>query len=412
MFKNKKINLFNWFKKKSEQKEKNKTLKEVIKKQSGVNKDSNVKFKHIKHVNTFNKVCNSISEKSIMNSFDHSTSTINNSCKNNKLFIANKVVDDLLDVSIKPNLKKVSFFKKLKGRLEKTRINIGLNIKKLFFKKNIDKTIFKSIEDQLLMADLGHSTTTNIIKLLTKEVESKQILDKSSVYLLLKRIMFNILKKVEVPLKIKKSVTFVILVVGSNGVGKTTTIGKLARIFKKEGKTVMLAAGDTFRAGATEQLSLWGAKSMISVISQHPGADSAAVIFDAIKSAKSKKIDVLIADTAGRLQNKLHLMEELKKIIRVMKKIDNLTPHEIILVIDASSGQNIIQQIKLFNKALGITGIVLTKLDGTAKGGVLFTIANKFSIPVRYIGIGEKIDDLSVFNSSEFITAIFSKKDE
>jgi fused signal recognition particle receptor len=196
-----------------------------------------------------------------------------------------------------------------------------------------------------------------------------------------------------------------------NGVGKTTTIGKLARQFQAEGKSVMLAAGDTFRAAAVEQLQVWGERNRIPVVAQHTGADSASVIFDAVQAAKARGIDVLIADTAGRLQNKSHLMEELKKIVRVMKKLDDQAPHEVMLTLDASTGQNAVSQAKLFNEAVGLTGITLTKLDGTAKGGVIFAIADQFGIPIRYIGVGEGIEDLRPFKADDFIEALFARED-
>ena len=202
---------------------------------------------------------------------------------------------------------------------------------------------------------------------------------------------------------------FVILMVGVNGVGKTTTIGKLAKKFQAQGKSVMLAAGDTFRAAAVEQLQVWGDRNDITVIAQQTGADSASVIFDAISAAKARNVDVLIADTAGRLQNKGHLMEELKKVVRVMKKIDKNAPHEVMLTLDAGTGQNALSQTDLFNKAVNLTGLTLTKLDGTAKGGVIFAVADKFAIPIRNLGVGEGIDDLRPFNSDEFIEALFSK---
>jgi len=194
------------------------------------------------------------------------------------------------------------------------------------------------------------------------------------------------------------------------GVGKTTTIGKLAKQYQRQGKSVMLAAGDTFRAAAVEQLQVWGQRNNIAVVAQHTGADSASVLFDALQAAKARKIDVLIADTAGRLQNKSHLMEELKKVVRVMKKLDPDAPHEVMLTLDASTGQNAISQAQLFQEAVGVTGMTISKLDGTAKGGVVFAIADKFKIPLRYIGVGEQIDDLRTFNSKEFIDALFTQE--
>jgi len=223
--------------------------------------------------------------------------------------------------------------------------------------------------------------------------------------------MSEILTKVEQPLDVGGKNPYVILMVGVNGVGKTTTIGKLARQFQAEGKSVMLAAGDTFRAAAVEQLQVWGERNRIPVIAQQTGADSASVIFDAVQAAKARGIDVLLADTAGRLQNKAHLMEELKKIVRVMKKLDDQAPHEVMLTLDASTGQNAVSQAKLFNEAVGLTGITLTKLDGTAKGGVIFAIADQFAIPIRYIGVGEGIEDLRPFKADDFIEALFARED-
>ena len=224
--------------------------------------------------------------------------------------------------------------------------------------------------------------------------------------------MAEILSQVEQPLVVDTTKTpYVILMVGVNGVGKTTTIGKLAKQFQGEGKKVMLAAGDTFRAAAVEQLQVWGQRNDVPVIAQHTGADSASVIYDAIEAAKARGVDVVIADTAGRLQNKSNLMEELRKIVRVMKKIDDSAPHEIMLTLDAGTGQNAISQAKLFSEVAPVTGITLTKLDGTAKGGVIFSIADQFQIPIRYIGVGEGIDDLRPFESKDFIEALFSREE-
>ncbi len=262
-----------------------------------------------------------------------------------------------------------------------------------------------------LIADVGVETTRKIITSLTESASRKQLRDAEVLYGLLKEEMGEILAKVDEPLNIEGKMPFVILMVGVNGVGKTTTIGKLARQFEQQGKSVMLAAGDTFRAAAVEQLQVWGQRNNIPVIAQHTGADSASVIFDAIQAAKARNVDVLIADTAGRLQNKSHLMEELKKIVRVMKKLDEDAPHEIMLTIDASTGQNAISQAKLFHEAVGLTGITLTKLDGTAKGGVIFSVADQFGIPIRYIGVGERIEDLRPFKSGDFIEALFARED-
>ena len=258
---------------------------------------------------------------------------------------------------------------------------------------------------------MGVETTRKIIANLTEGASRKQLKDAEALYGLLKDEMGEILAKVDEPLNVEGKTPFVILMVGVNGVGKTTTIGKLARQFEQQGKPVMLAAGDTFRAAAVEQLQVWGQRNNIPVIAQHTGADSASVIFDAIQAAKARHIDVLIADTAGRLQNKSHLMEELKKIVRVMKKLDEDAPHEVMLTLDASTGQNAISQAKLFHEAVGLTGITLTKLDGTAKGGVIFSVADQFGIPIRYIGVGERIEDLRPFKADDFIEALFARED-
>jgi fused signal recognition particle receptor len=294
--------------------------------------------------------------------------------------------------------------------LSRTKESTGSGIVSLFRGKAIDDELFEELETQLLVADVGMDTTVKIIKQLTESSNRKQLKDGDALYQLLKEQMGDILKKVESPLTLKtESGPFVILMVGVNGVGKTTTIGKMAKQFQQQGKKVMLAAGDTFRAAAVEQLQVWGERNNIPVVAQQTGSDSASVIFDAFQSAKAKNIDVLIADTAGRLQNKEHLMEELKKVVRVIKKIAPEAPHEIMLTLDAATGQNAVSQTKLFDAAVGLTGISLTKLDGTAKGGVIFAIADQFTIPIRYVGIGEGIDDLRPFNSQDFVNALFSE---
>ncbi|WP_406671137.1 signal recognition particle-docking protein FtsY [Raoultella terrigena] len=306
---------------------------------------------------------------------------------------------------------KEGFFARLKRSLVKTKQNLGSGFISLFRGKKIDDDLFEELEEQLLIADVGVETTRKIITHLTDVASRKQLRDAEALYGLLKEEMGDILAKVDQPLNVEGKTPFVILMVGVNGVGKTTTIGKLARQFEQQGKSVMLAAGDTFRAAAVEQLQVWGQRNNIPVIAQHTGADSASVIFDAIQAAKARNVDVLIADTAGRLQNKSHLMEELKKIVRVMKKLDEDAPHEVMLTIDASTGQNAISQAKLFHEAVGLTGITLTKLDGTAKGGVIFSVADQFSIPIRYIGVGERIEDLRPFNAGDFIEALFARED-
>lgn len=306
---------------------------------------------------------------------------------------------------------KTSLFSRLKQSLSKTKASIGSGLFGLFKGKKIDDELFEDLETQLLIADVGIDTTTKIIDSVTESAERKQLKDGEALYGLVKDKMCDILSDVSQPLVIPKNTgtPFVILMVGVNGVGKTTTIGKLAKQFQDQGKSVMLAAGDTFRAAAVEQLQVWGERNDIHVVAQHTGADSASVVFDALESAQAKKTDVLIADTAGRLQNKAHLMEELKKIVRVMKKIDPNAPHEIMLVIDAATGQNAISQAKLFSEAVGLTGISITKMDGTAKGGVIFAVADQFSIPIRYIGTGEGIDDLRPFDADDFTQALFSE---
>ena len=309
--------------------------------------------------------------------------------------------------------KKEGFFARLKKGLLKTRVNIGSGFASIFSGKKIDDELFEELETQLLTADLGVDTTMKLIDNLTDAADRKQLKDGDALYELMKQEMASMLKTAEQPLVVSgEKKPFVILMVGVNGVGKTTTIGKLAKQFQNEGKSVMLAAGDTFRAAAVEQLQVWGERNSIPVIAQHTGADSASVVFDAFQAAKARNVDVLIADTAGRLQNKDNLMQELEKIARVMKKIDPDAPHEVMLTIDAGTGQNAISQVKLFNECVGLTGITLSKLDGTAKGGVIFAVADKFNIPIRYIGVGEGIDDLRTFNSSDFIDALFSQDED
>ncbi|TKU37435.1 signal recognition particle-docking protein FtsY [Citrobacter sp. wls757] len=319
------------------------------------------------------------------------------------------VEEEVVQEQEKPT--KEGFFARLKRSLLKTKENLGSGFISLFRGKKIDDDLFEELEEQLLIADVGVETTRKIIANLTEGASRKQLKDAEALYGLLKEEMGEILAKVDEPLNVDGKTPFVILMVGVNGVGKTTTIGKLARQFEQQGKSVMLAAGDTFRAAAVEQLQVWGQRNNIPVIAQHTGADSASVIFDAIQAAKARNVDVLIADTAGRLQNKSHLMEELKKIVRVMKKLDEDAPHEVMLTIDASTGQNAISQAKLFHEAVGLTGITLTKLDGTAKGGVIFSVADQFGIPIRYIGVGERIEDLRPFKADDFIEALFARED-
>ncbi|HHF3392235.1 TPA: signal recognition particle-docking protein FtsY [Haemophilus influenzae] len=329
---------------------------------------------------------------------------------------AKKLEDELqpvVEIETREKPSEGGFFSRLVKGLLKTKQNIGAGFRGFFLGKKIDDELFEELEEQLLIADIGVPTTSKIIKNLTEHASRKELQDAELLYQQLKVEMADILEPVAQPLEIDSTKKpYVILMVGVNGVGKTTTIGKLARKFQAEGKSVMLAAGDTFRAAAVEQLQVWGERNHIPVVAQSTGSDSASVIFDAMQSAAARNIDILIADTAGRLQNKNNLMDELKKIVRVMKKYDETAPHEIMLTLDAGTGQNAISQAKLFNEAVGLTGISLTKLDGTAKGGVIFAIADQFKLPIRYIGVGEKIEDLREFNAKEFIEALFVHEEE
>ncbi|WLF83393.1 signal recognition particle-docking protein FtsY [Moraxella sp. ZY210820] len=304
---------------------------------------------------------------------------------------------------------KKGFFSRMKEGLSKTRKSFTdsmVNI--LIGGKEIDDELLEEVEEQLLVADIGVEATKTIIANLTERTARGDLIYSHALYKALQEELVALLAPRVKPLQIDSNKRpYVILMVGVNGVGKTTTIGKLAKRLQGEGKKVMLAAGDTFRAAATEQLQIWGERNDIPVIAQGHGADSASVIFDAFESARAKGIDVLIADTAGRLQNKSNLMEELKKVKRVMQKIDATAPHEIMLVVDAGTGQNAINQVEMFDEAVGLTGITITKLDGTAKGGVLFNIATKTRVPIRFIGVGEQIDDLRPFSAKSFVAALF-----
>src|SRR5471032_2009663 len=307
---------------------------------------------------------------------------------------------------------KTGFFARLKQGLSKTSASIGEGMASLFLgKKVIDDELLEDIETRLLTADVGVEATAVIIQSLTQKVARKQLTDADALYKSLQAELAAMLKHVEAPLVITPNKPFVILVVGVNGAGKTTTIGKLAKKLQSEGKKVMLAAGDTFRAAAVEQLQVWGERNKIPVIAQHTGADSASVIFDAVQAAKARNIDVLIADTAGRLHTKDNLMEELKKVRRVISKLDADAPHEVLLVLDAGTGQNAISQAKQFNQTVQLTGLALTKLDGTAKGGVIFALAKQFGLPIRYIGVGEGIDDLRTFEAEPFVQALFAERE-
>ncbi|MBN3862986.1 signal recognition particle-docking protein FtsY [Pseudomonas frederiksbergensis] len=308
---------------------------------------------------------------------------------------------------------KAGFFARLKQGLSKTSASIGEGMASLFLgKKIIDDELLEDIETRLLTADVGVEATSVIIQRLTQKVARKELADANALYKSLQAELAAMLKPVEQPLKItSQNKPFVILVVGVNGAGKTTTIGKMAKKLQLEGKKVMLAAGDTFRAAAVEQLQVWGERNKIPVIAQHTGADSASVIFDAVQAAKARGIDVLIADTAGRLHTKDNLMEELKKVRRVIGKLDADAPHEVLLVLDAGTGQNAINQAKQFNQTVELTGLALTKLDGTAKGGVIFALAKQFGLPIRYIGVGEGIDDLRTFEAEPFVQALFAERE-
>ena len=312
------------------------------------------------------------------------------------------------------NKKTGSWFNRMKTGLSKSRKNLAEGMVSILIGgKEIDDELLEEVEDQLLVADIGVNATNRIIKSLTEQTARGDLIYAHSLYKALQTELVDILTPKVAPLVIDTSKKpFVILVVGVNGVGKTTTIGKLAKRLQSEGKSVMLAAGDTFRAAATEQLQIWGERNSIPVVAQGHGSDSASVIFDAMQSAKAKNIDVLIADTAGRLQNKTHLMAELEKVVRVMRKADPSAPHEGMIVLDAGTGQNAINQVELFNKVVPLTGITITKLDGTAKGGVVFNIAETTDVPIRYIGVGESIDDLRAFSPKQFVAALFETDDK
>ncbi|XID75785.1 signal recognition particle-docking protein FtsY [Alkanindiges sp. WGS2144] len=316
-------------------------------------------------------------------------------------------------VTAEPVAESGGFFGRMKVGLSKSRKSFTegmVNI--LIGGKEIDDELLEEVETQLLVADIGVDATRSIIQNLTERTERKELIYSNALYKALQEELVALLAPRVKPLHIDSNKKpFVILVVGVNGVGKTTTIGKLAKRLQGEGKKVMLAAGDTFRAAATEQLQIWGERNNISVVAQGHGADSASVIFDAFESARARGIDVLIADTAGRLHTKSNLMEELKKVKRVMQKIDATAPHEIMLVVDAGTGQNAINQVQEFDQAVGLTGITITKLDGTAKGGVLFNIASRTNVPIRFIGVGEKIDDLRPFAAKSFVAALFQTDD-
>ncbi|GAB2514349.1 signal recognition particle-docking protein FtsY [Microbulbifer agarilyticus] len=314
-------------------------------------------------------------------------------------------------VPVQEKPKKEGFFARIRRGLSRTSSQFAEGMGNLFLgAKEIDEDLMEELETQLLMADVGVDATTEIIDRLTERVSRRELSDGEALYTALQEELAGLLDKVEEPLAIdERKKPFVILVVGVNGVGKTTTIGKLAHRYLNEGKSVMLAAGDTFRAAAVEQLQVWGQRHNVPVVAQHTGADSASVIFDAIQSAQSRNVDVVIADTAGRLHNKSNLMEELSKVRRVMGKLDGAAPHEVLLVLDAGTGQNALSQAETFKDSAGVSGLVLTKLDGTAKGGVIFALAQKLGIPVRFIGVGEQAEDLQPFVAKDFVAALFNR---
>jgi len=299
-------------------------------------------------------------------------------------------------------------FSRIKTGLGKTRSSFTEGLGNLFLgRKEIDENLLEDIETHLLVSDIGIAATEVIIRNLAARIGRKQVSDAEALYGALRNELGDILKPCEVPLTIAEKKPSVILMVGVNGAGKTTTCGKLAHYFQQQGKSVMLAAGDTYRAAAVEQLQVWGQRNDVAVVAQQTGSDSASVIFDALQSAQAKAVDVLIADTAGRLHSKSNLMEELKKVKKVMAKLDPAAPHEVMLVIDAGTGQNAVQQARQFGEAVGVSGITLTKLDGTARGGVIFAIARQLELPIRFIGVGEQIYDLKKFDADQFVTALF-----
>jgi fused signal recognition particle receptor len=307
---------------------------------------------------------------------------------------------------------KDGFFTRLKRGLGRTSDNLVSGLGTLFLgRKVIDDDLLEELESRLLVADVGVDATVEIIDHLTQRVSRKELTEPAALQAALKEELLSLLKPCEKPLEISGRKPYVILMVGVNGVGKTTTIGKLARRYMGEGRSVMLAAGDTFRAAAVEQLEVWGERNGVPVVAQHTGADSASVLFDALQAAQARGVDVLIADTAGRLHNKDNLMEELKKVVRVMTKLDPSAPHEVMLVLDAGTGQNALAQAREFQQWVGVSGISLTKLDGTAKGGVIFAIAKKLGLPIRFIGVGEAAEDLRPFVAEQFIDALFDRDD-
>ncbi|MBT4160019.1 MAG: signal recognition particle-docking protein FtsY [Gammaproteobacteria bacterium] len=314
------------------------------------------------------------------------------------------------DVAEEESEDKKGFFARLKSGLSKTRSKLSEGLQDVFLgAKSLDDELMEDIEAILLSSDVGVTVTQEILDELTQKISRKELTDGEAVFQQLQAHLTSILKPVEQVFEVGGASPFVILMVGVNGAGKTTTIGKLAKRLQNEGHSVMLAAGDTFRAAAVEQLKVWGDRNDVPVVAQETGADAASVIFDALSAAKARKVDVLIADTAGRLQNKKNLMDELAKINRVMKKIDGTAPHEIMLVLDAATGQNAISQASEFFEAVDVSGLTLTKLDGTAKGGVIFAIARQLALPIRFVAVGEKIEDLRPFSAEDFVSALFQR---
>lgn len=309
--------------------------------------------------------------------------------------------------------KRPGFIKRLRAKINRGDNWLTYDLARLAPGGTIDADVLEELESLLVMADVGIDTTERIIRELQQRLARKELNDIEALRAGLEKSLLSILDPVEIPLEIDSSDSpFVILMVGVNGAGKTTTIGKLARRFQDDGHSVMLAAGDTFRAAAVEQLQVWGERNNVPVVAQHSGADPAAVIFDAWQAAKARNIDILLADTAGRLQNQAGLMDELVKIKRVVASRDESAPHEIMLVLDASQGQNALIQAEKFHEALGLTGITVTKLDGSAKGGILLAIADRLRVPVRFIGIGEAADDMQPFSAGEFVSALLQSGEQ
>lgn len=335
------------------------------------------------------------------------------SFKKNKKKSSQEVHDNKIQNTLEETKsdKKKSFFAKLKTGLKKTRSHFTQGLSSILSgRKTLDANLLDEIETVLLQADLGVEITETLISQITKKIGRHEVNDGDAVFSVLKEELLSILKPVVKPLNLsEKQQPTAVLMVGVNGAGKTTTIGKIAKWFQIQNKQVLLAAGDTFRAAAIEQLQAWGQRNQVSVIAQKKGSDSASVIFDALQSAQARNMDLLLADTAGRLHTQTNLMQELKKVKKVMHKLDADAPHEVLLVIDATVGQNALEQAKYFNEAVGVTGLVITKLDGTAKGGIVFAIAKQLSIPIRFVGVGEGIDDLRPFSAEDYVNALLEK---